>query len=290
MVQLLEQDIATKEVLDWKGLHLLHFMGSSCSQKTRIFLSLKGVVWESHHVDLSQRENYSDWFMGINPRGLVPVLVDNGKVIIESNDILEYLETKFPEPQLIPDGKNTEAKALLDEEDELHLDLRAISMRYMFGDKRAMRSADELEKFNAAGTGTVGGEVDPEKDVQFKFFKDMIENDGITDQQIVQAVSRFEASFDKLEQHLTDQPYLMGDAISLVDIAWYIYAFRLTLAGYPLNDSHPKLGAWYDGLHAREEFSREVAMPPPLMQMIEGMQAEQKASGQSLQQLIDRAA
>ncbi|MEM8917475.1 MAG: glutathione S-transferase family protein [Pseudomonadota bacterium] len=290
MVQLLEEDIATREVLDWQGVHLLHFMGSSCSQKTRIFLSLKGVEWESHHIDLANRENYSDWFMGINPRGLVPVLVDDGKVIIESNDILEYLEAKFPEPALIPDGQNDEAKALLDEEDDLHLDVRAISMRYMFGDKRAMRSADELAKFQAAGTGTVGGETDPEKDVQFKFFNDMIENDGITDDQIRQAVSRFRASFDKLEQRLANQAYLMGDDISLVDIAWYIYAFRLSLAGYPLGTNHPKLGDWYDGLHAREEFSRQVAMPPPLMQMIEAMHAEQKAHGQSLQQVSGLAA
>ncbi len=290
MVQLLEQDIATKEVLDWKGLHLLHFMGSSCSQKTRIFLSLKGVKWESHHVDLAQRENYSDWFMGINPRGLVPVLVDDGKVIIESNDILEYLEAKYPEPALIPDGQNEEAKALLDEEDDLHLDVRAISMRYMFGDKRAMRSADELAKFQTAGTGTVGGETDPEKDVQFKFFNDMIENDGITDAQIQLAVNRFRTSFERLEERLANHAYLMGEAISLVDIAWYIYAFRLSLAGYPLSANHPKLGAWYDGLHAREEFSCQVAMPLPIMQMIETMHVEQEAQGQSLQQITGLAA
>ena len=29
MVQLVESDIKTREVLDWKGVHVLHFMGSS---------------------------------------------------------------------------------------------------------------------------------------------------------------------------------------------------------------------------------------------------------------------
>jgi hypothetical protein len=46
MVQLVESDIKTREVLDWKGVHVLHFMGSSCSQKLRVFLNLKGIPWE----------------------------------------------------------------------------------------------------------------------------------------------------------------------------------------------------------------------------------------------------
>ena len=58
MVQLVDSDIRTREVLDWKGVHVLHFMGSSCSQKLRIFLNLKGIKWESHLVDLLQREFY----------------------------------------------------------------------------------------------------------------------------------------------------------------------------------------------------------------------------------------
>ena len=67
MVQLVDSDVKTREVLDWKGVHLLHFMGSSCSQKLRIFLNLKGIKWESHLVDLFGNENFQPWFLGINP-------------------------------------------------------------------------------------------------------------------------------------------------------------------------------------------------------------------------------
>ena len=35
------------------------------------------------------------WFLGINPRGLVPVLVHDGAVHIESNDIIQYLDKKY---------------------------------------------------------------------------------------------------------------------------------------------------------------------------------------------------
>ena len=43
MVKLYEKDIKTKEVKGWKGAHLLHFASSSCSQKVRIVLNLKGI-------------------------------------------------------------------------------------------------------------------------------------------------------------------------------------------------------------------------------------------------------
>ena len=99
MVQLVDSDIKTREVLGWKGVHVLHFAGSSCSQKLRIFLNLKGIPWESHPIDLPGNENFRPWFLGINPRGLVPVLVHDGAVHIESNDIIQYLEKTFPDAE-----------------------------------------------------------------------------------------------------------------------------------------------------------------------------------------------
>jgi len=100
MAKLANQDIKTREVLEWNGLHVFHFPYSACSQKLRIFLNLKEAKWESHLVDLMVNENLTDHFLGINPRGLVPVLVHDGDVYIESNDILTYLESAFPEGRL----------------------------------------------------------------------------------------------------------------------------------------------------------------------------------------------
>ena len=62
MVQLVESDIRTREVLSWKGLHVFHFPLSSCSQKLRIFLNLKGVKWESDIIDLFTNENLSEGY------------------------------------------------------------------------------------------------------------------------------------------------------------------------------------------------------------------------------------
>lgn len=49
---LAESQIKTREVLNWQGLHLLHFSMSSCSQKARILLREKSLDWISHPVNL----------------------------------------------------------------------------------------------------------------------------------------------------------------------------------------------------------------------------------------------
>jgi glutathione S-transferase len=265
MVKLANEDILTREVLDWEGVHLLHFMGSSCSQKTRIFLNLKGIDWVSHHLDLTQRENNTDWFMGINPRGLVPVLVHDGDVIIESNDILEYLEETFPAQPLIPATSNEEVHQLLMMENDLHLDLRAISMRYLFDVEKAMRSDEELQNYDAKGSGTVQGVEDAHKAVELQFHREVRDNNGVPDDRIIEAANRFRDAFSQMESRLETHAYLLGDNISVLDIAWFIYAARLIACGYPLADLHENLGRWYHALNKNPAFHIEVQLPPPLI-------------------------
>ena len=163
MVKLADSDIKTREVLDWKGLHVFHFPFSSCSQKLRIFLALKGVEWESHLIDLMGNENLQEYFLGINPRGLLPVLVHDGDVHIESNDILTYLESVYPEPRLIPEGSENEVASLLKHEDDLHLDLRALSFRFVFNPPHAPKSADDLEVWDDAGSARELVEDEPKR-------------------------------------------------------------------------------------------------------------------------------
>jgi glutathione S-transferase len=258
MVQLADSDIRTREVLDWKGVHVLHFTGSSCSQKLRIFLNLKGIPWESHPVDLPGNENFRPWFLGINPRGLVPVLVHDGAVHIESNDIIQYLEKAFPEPKFIPAGHENEVAALLKHEDDLHLDLRTLSFRFVFAPPGPPKSAAALQSYAENGSGTVQGVTDRDKEIQIEFWQ-RAAKEGFTDERARASAHKFRAEFEALDRRLAQSPYLMGDTLSVLDIAWYIYAFRLSLAGYPLARLHPNVHAWAETLHARPEFAKEIA-------------------------------
>ena len=282
MVQLVDSDIKTREVLDWKGVHILHFMGSSCSQKIRVFLNLKGIKWESHEIELHTNENFQPWFLGINPRGLVPVLVHDGAVHIESNDIIQYLEKKFPTPKLIPAGHENEVAALLKHEDDLHLDLRTLSFRFVFAPPGPPKPAEMLKSYAANGAGTVQGMKDHEKDIQIEFWE-RAAKEGFTDDRARASAQKFRAEFDALDKRLAQHPYLMGDTLSVLDIAWFIYAHRLSLGGYPLARLHPRVSAWVDKLRARPEFAKEIAMPPEAVAHGEAVRAAHAAAGKSLE-------
>ena len=258
MVQLVDSDIKTREVLGWKGVHVLHFIGSSCSQKLRIFLNLKAVKWESHPVDLRANENFRPWFLGINPRGLVPVLVHDGAVHIESNDIIQYLEKKFPEPGLIPEGHENEVAALLKHEDDLHLDLRTLSFRFVFAPPSPPKPAEALKSYAENGSGTVRGARDRDKEIQIEFWQRAAE-EGFTDDRARASAQKFRAEFDALDKRLAQSTYLIGSKLSVLDIAWFIYAFRLSLAGYPFKRLHPHVSTWEERLLARPEFAKEIA-------------------------------
>jgi ganglioside-induced differentiation-associated protein 1 len=284
MVQLVDSDIKTREVLGWKGVHVLHFLGSSCSQKLRIFLNLKGIPWESHLVDLHTNENFTPWFLGINPRGLVPVLVHDGAVHIESNDIITYLERTFPTPKLIPAGHENDVAALLKHEDDLHLDLRTLSFRFVFDRPGPPKPAEALARYAANGSGTVQGAPDREKAVQIEFWQ-RAARDGFTDQAARASAQKFRAEFDALDRRLAEQPYLMGDALGVLDIAWFIYANRLSLAGYPIARLHPHVGTWFGALAARPEFAKEVVMPPEAMARLAATRDAQAQSGRTLEQV-----
>jgi glutathione S-transferase len=264
MVQLADGDIATREVLGWKGLHLFHFMGSSCSQKTRIFLNLKGISWESHMLNISVSENYSAHYLGINPRGLVPTLIIDGEVHIESNDIMTLLEERFPEPKLIPAGFEAEMDKLLHHEDDLHLDVRTITFR--FTQPRVLGIEDANKK----------REID---------FWERIARDGITDEAIQVSAGKFRAALGDLDASLSSSAYLLGDDLSVLDIAWFIYTNRLKLCGYPVARLHPRVETWFQGLYARDEFRREIPMDPKIQALIDENHRAQEAAGQTLEQV-----
>ena len=83
-------------------LTLYDFGNSVCCQKVRITMCAKGLTWESAKVDLFKAEQYDPKYLKLNPKGVVPTLVHDGKAIIESTLICEYLDDAFPEPRLIP--------------------------------------------------------------------------------------------------------------------------------------------------------------------------------------------
>lgn len=285
MVQLLDADVRTREVVSWRGIHVFHDPGSSCSQKLRIFLNLKGIDWVSHPIDVLGKENISDYYLGVNPRGLVPALVHDGRVHIESNDIILYLEREFPSPPLVSPSHAESIEALLRHENDLHLDLRTVSFTFLVPPEGPPKSAEDLSSYASRGSGTVHGREDEGKRLEIAFWQQFLDG-GISDVAVCRSVARFAAEFDRLEQILDQQPYLLGETLSVVDIAWVVYINRLMLCGYQ-PDPHPGMARWFEELRSRPAFSRELMLPPAVADIVQTRQAAARAIGRSMDQLCD---
>ncbi len=281
ITQLLDQDIKTKEVCNWKGVHLFHFMPSSCSQKTRIVFNLKDIAWQSHLIDLGKNKQYSPWYLGINPRGLVPTLVLDGTVHIESNDIIQLIDQEFPEIRLIPQGFESQMSELLRHEDDLHLDLRTLSFRFTQPKAKALRSPEDLKNYREGGTGTVQGKKDPNKEREIAFWE-TVARDGITDQAVQISATRFRVALSELDDRLTSNPFLLGKSLSILDIAWFVYANRLVRCGYPLERLHPQVNTWFRSLRDRPEFAGEIVVPPEVQKAVEAIHKQQEETDTTL--------
>ena len=84
-----------KSLKDLDGLHLWHGELSSCSQRVRITLEEKKLDWNSHIISIPKNEHATPEYQAIHPNGLVPAFVDNGLLLIESCDIITYLDEKY---------------------------------------------------------------------------------------------------------------------------------------------------------------------------------------------------
>ncbi len=255
-------DIQTKEVLNWKGFNLLHFAGSACSQKLRIFLNLKEIDWISHHIDLTKNEQFDSWYLGINPRGLVPTLVHNGNVHIESNDIMQYIESVNTDVVLFPNEHINEIIESLEYEDSLHIDLRTLTFRFIVPHKlgkKDLKLLDEKENFK----GTIQGDLDRNKQKEIDFWKQHYKN-GITDDQVIKSAKNFIVALDKLEKKLSENKYILNDNLSILDVAWFISINRIIITGFPVKYNYPNIKAWFQMLSSDNRFSREVKGNMPL--------------------------
>lgn len=94
-------------------MKLYSYFRSSAAYRVRIALNLKGIAYETVPIHLIKDggHNKRPEFRAVNPQMRVPVLVtDDGKVLIQSLAIIEYLDETHPEPALLPKHPLARAK------------------------------------------------------------------------------------------------------------------------------------------------------------------------------------
>jgi glutathione S-transferase len=90
----------------------LYFSPGACSMASHIGLEETGAPYEEKPTLLPKGEQKTEAYLKINPRGKVPALAVDGKVITENTAILTYLARRFPEKNLMPKDPIDEARCI----------------------------------------------------------------------------------------------------------------------------------------------------------------------------------
>jgi len=72
-------------------LELYHGGHTTCSRKARLCLREKGLAYTSHFLNLRGFEQHTPAYLKLNPNGVVPTLIDDGEVVVDSMLTNEYL-------------------------------------------------------------------------------------------------------------------------------------------------------------------------------------------------------
>jgi glutathione S-transferase len=222
---------------------------SVCAQKVRIALAEKGQEYESRHMNLRAGETLQPDYMKLNPMGVVPTLVDDGKVIIESTMICEYLDDRFPAPPLRPADAFDKARMRLwtkQLDDSVHASTGAISVCIAFRHQHLKRDPKDVADYLAKIP-----QPDRRDRVRMGIEK------GMDAPQFAPAIQRFAKLLKDIEAALETSPWLAGPAYSLADTGYTPYVWRLEHLGLDFLFG-PRTRAWADRLKARPSFAQAM--------------------------------
>ena len=201
-------------------LTLYSATNSICTQKVFITLAEKGLDYDIHLIDLFANEQFSPQYLRINPKGVVPALEHDGKFIIESSLICEYLDDAFPSPSLVPTDPFLRARMRLwskEVDEHLFEATRELSFSAMFRERMRNMSEEQREgRFRNVG--------DPIKRARLMSTYEQ----GVESPFVYQGIGCFEMAFHKMEEDLAASGcWLIGANMSLADINMAPFVARL---------------------------------------------------------------
>ncbi len=256
-----------------RGLHLFHYGGAPCPQRVRFVLAEKGirraadVPWHSEApahlesppgayvaraVSLPRQQNLTAAYAAIHPHMVVPALVHDGVVHIESVDIMRYVDEELPGPSLVPAGAAGEAcRSLIARASELQPSVRHVTYRWSLGGIAKLKPAkqEEVRRLDA-----------PDSPEQLGRFYTAFSNDEIGEDVFVGHLRQLEAGFAEVDALLASdgRSWLAGETFSMADIIWAVKTLRIFEAGYPFEEKLPTLSAWFARVRARPGFQEAI--------------------------------
>lgn len=232
-------------------LTLYHGRTSVCAIKARLVLEEKALAWESELLDLQRGDQHKPEYLKLNPNAVVPTLVHDGRVLIESTLIIEYLDEAFGEPPLMPPDPYRRAQTRLwmkKIDDSLHAAASAVTFAAAFRRHFLKLSPDEL-------SARLARIPDP----AYRERQRLSIQQGLQAPHVVPALRQFDRYFGEMDKALSDHEWLAGQMYSLADAAATPYVNRAAMLGMEaLWARRPKLQQWHEQIVARPSFEHAV--------------------------------
>ncbi|HVA11941.1 MAG TPA: glutathione S-transferase family protein [Stellaceae bacterium] len=234
-------------------LKVYSYFNSICTQKVFITLTEKDIEYATQNVDLFKNEQFTPAYLKINPKGVVPALDHDGRIVIESTLICEYLDDSFPAIGLMPQDPYLRARARLWSkavDETLFEATRELSFSAMFRER--MRNMTEEQR-----QGRYQNVGDPIKRARLISTYE----EGVDSPYVFQGIGAFEIVFDKMEKDLkAGGPWLVGPAMTLADVN--LMPFVARMAYLDLLDvwiaERPAAQAWWRRVQALPSFVASI--------------------------------
>lgn len=229
-------------------LKLYNAAHSTCSQKVRICLAEKGLAFEDIKLDLGKaKDHLKPDYLKINPNGVVPTLVDDGAIIIDSSVICEYLDEKYPEVRLTPDDVVERAA------------MRAW-MRFL---EEVPTTAVRVPSFNMGFLPRYEGLDRKQFEQQQSDIRPLRKNfyrrmgtGGFKKEDVENSFEQIHNTCRRMNDALAEGPWLLGEQYTLADVIIAPLIDRMADLGFSdiWEDSFPRVTAWYQRMQARPAF------------------------------------
>ncbi|MYZ47487.1 glutathione S-transferase family protein [Propylenella binzhouense] len=231
-------------------LELYNFAQSTCSLKVRIVLHEKGLDWEDRRLVSKNHDHLSDWYLKLNPNGVVPTLVHDGVPVIESSVIVQYLDEVFPAVPLVSDDAVGRARmrawlAFVDA-------VPTPAVRYpsfQFGGLRRKFETMTPEQF---------AENAKRRPLKSSFYEKMGQG-GFPQADVDKALEDIRKTAARMDRMFDESggPWLLGERYTLADICVAPLIDRMEDLGLAaLWADRPRVAEWLAGIQARPAYQK----------------------------------
>lgn len=233
-------------------LTLYHAPTGVCAQKVRVGLAEIGLDYESVLLDLQKGDQFEPDYLKLNPDAVVPTLIDDGRVLVESGLILEYLDREYNSGRLMPKGRGPGAIARhwLLRGLAIHAAINTMSFSTAYRAKiLATKTPEEIAAMVAKFPDPVMGAKR----------RDLIEN-GLASAYVGQALMYLRRTLMDMSAALLRGPWIDGDVMGISDISLVAYLDRLDRLGMNgfWSEDRPEIGRWLGAMRARPSYEAGI--------------------------------